>query len=28
MADNLAAAGGPLPDEPLRRRMAEDWAAR
>jgi len=28
MADNLAAAGGPLPDEPLRRRMAEHWAAR
>jgi len=28
MADNLAAADGPLPDEPLRRRMAEHWAAR
>ena len=28
MADNLAAAGGPLPDQPLRRRMAEHWAAR
>jgi aryl-alcohol dehydrogenase-like predicted oxidoreductase len=28
MADNLAAAAGPLPDEPLRRRMAEHWASR
>jgi diketogulonate reductase-like aldo/keto reductase len=28
MADNLAAADGPLPDEPLRRRMAEHWASR
>jgi len=28
MADTLAAAGGPLPDEPQRRWRAGHWAAR